>query len=238
MTPPEEPKPFEFAVPEDYEQRIEDARGALDVVPRNENWENARQVLADPPSREAVEAAQRAAAEAMAMLAEFQQTRHTGYDPDETTKVVLDAAGRLTELEFGVDAVRLGNHGLADAIGLAWAAAETARAERGTAFAARGGPGSGGAAAAAAEQVLRDIEAAVAAREAERFERTTEDGLCKLAVDLRGRLVQVVFLQNNVLGHTDRHTLAEQVAAAAAKAQSAAADVVGEISAAQYSRLG
>lgn len=239
MTPPEEPKPFEFAVPEDYEQRIEDARGALDVVPRNENWENAQRVLADPPSREAVEAAQREAAKAMAMLAEFQEARHTGYDPDETTKVVIDAAGRLTELEFSVDAVRLGNHGLADAIGLAWAAAETARAERGTAFAARGsGLGSGGAAAAAAEEVLRDIETAVAAREFERFERTTEDGLCKLAVDLRGRLVQVVFLQNNVLGLTDRHTLAEQVTAAAAAAQSAAADVVGEISAAQYSRLG
>jgi hypothetical protein len=62
--------------------------------------------------------------------------------------------------------------------------------------------------------------------------------MCKLAVDLRGRLVQVVFLQNNVLGLTDRHTLAEQVIAAAAAAQSAAADVVGEISAAHYSRLG
>jgi DNA-binding protein YbaB len=239
MTPQEEQRPFEFDVPEDYEQRIEEARGALDVVPRNENWENAQRVLADPPSREAIEAAQREAAKAMAMLAEFQQARHTGYDPDQTTKVVVDAAGRLTELEFEVETVRLGNHGLAAAIGLAWTEAEAARAEHGSGFASRGRDiGTGGDAAAAAEQALRDIESAVAAREHERFERTTEDHLCKVAVDLRGRLIEVVFLQNNVLGLTDRHTLAEQVTAAVAAAQSAASEVVDEISAAHYSRLG
>ena len=237
MTSPDDRKPFEFAVPEDYEQRIEDARGALDVVPRNENWENAQRVLADPPGREAIEAAQRAAAEAMAMLAEFQQARHTGYDPDQTTKVVIDAGGLLTELEFGVDAVRLGNHGLANAIGFAWAEAENARAESGSAFAARG-RGLGGDAASAAEQVLRDIETAVAAREYERFEHGTEDGLCKLAVNLRGRLTEVVFLQNNVLNLTDRHTLAEQLAAAASAAQSAASAAVGEISAEHSAKLG
>ncbi|HEX2144026.1 MAG TPA: hypothetical protein VHG10_05910 [Glycomyces sp.] len=237
MTTPEEQQPFRFAIPEDYEQRIEDARAGLDVVPRNENWENARRVLADPPSRDAIEAAQREAEKAMAMLAEFQQARHTGYDPDQTTKVVVDAAGRLTELEFGVETGRLGNHGLAAAIGQAWAEAETVRAESGSDFASRGRDfGAGG--DAAAEQVMRDIEFAVAAREHEHFEQSTEDGLCKVAVDLRGRLVEVVFLQNNVLNLSDRHTLAEQLAAAAAAAQGAASEVVGEISAAHYARLG
>jgi DNA-binding protein YbaB len=237
-SPDEQQKPFEFAVPEDYEQRIEDARGALDVVPRDENWENAQRVLADPPSREAIEAAQREAAKAMAMLAEFQQARHTGYDPDQTTKVVVDAGGLLTELEFGVDAVRLGNHGLAAAIGFAWAEAEHARAESGSAFAERGRGLGGDAAAAAAEQVMREIETAVAAREYERFEHSTEDGLCRLAVNLRGQLTEVVFLQNNVLNLTDRHTLAEQLTAAAAAAQSAASAAVGEISAEHYAKLG
>lgn len=237
MTSHEERRPFEFDVPEDYEQRIEEARGALDVVPRNENWENAQRVLADPPSREAIESAQREAAQAMAMLAEFQEARHTGRDPDQTTAVVVDAAGRLTGLEFGVEAARLGNHGLSSAISLAWADAETVRAESGSEFASRGrGLGAGG--DATAEQVLRDIEAAVAAREHERFERTTEDGLCKLTVDLRGRLTEVVFLQNNVFGLTDRQTLAQQVTAAATAAQSAASEVVSEISAVHYARLG
>lgn len=234
MTTTEDPKPFEFAVPEDYEQRIEDARAGLDVVPRNENWENAQRVLADPPSREAVEAAQREAAQAMAALAEFQQARHTGYDPDQTTKIVIDAAGALHGLEFGVDAVRLGNHGLAAAIGLAWAEAEEARAEHQGAYTARSGARGG----TAAEQVLADIERDLSAREHERFEATTEDGLTKLAVNLRGRLTEIVFLQNNVLNLTDRHTLAEQLSAAVRDAQAAAAAVVGEIGAVHYARLG
>ncbi|MEU5155321.1 hypothetical protein [Glycomyces sp. NPDC021274] len=236
MTPAEDPKPFEFAVPEDYERHIDEARAALDVVPRNENWENAQRVLADPPSREAIEAAQREAAEAMAMLAAFQQARHTGYDPDQTTKVVIDAAGELRELEFGVDAVRLGNHGLADAIGLAWAAAQDARAESQGDYTSRTGALGGG--NTPAEQVLADIEFALSAREHERFGATTEDGLTKLAVNLRGRLTEVVFLQNNVLNLTDRHTLAEQLTAAVQRAQSDAAAVVGEIGAAHYARLG
>ncbi|MDA1361690.1 YbaB/EbfC family nucleoid-associated protein [Glycomyces luteolus] len=233
---PDDPKPFTFDVSEDYEQRIEDARAVLEKLPRDENWENAQRVLADPPSREAVEAAQREAAQAMAMLAEFQQARHTGYDPDQTTKVVIDAAGELRELEFSVDAVRLGNHGLADAIGLAWADAEDARAENQGAYATRAGATGGG--STPAEQVLADIESAVAAREHERFEASTEDGLSKLAVNLRGRLTDVVFLQNNVLNLTDRHTLAEQLTAALRRAQSEAAAVVGDIGAVYYARLG
>lgn len=236
MTSPENPKPFEFEVPQDYEERIKAARRLLEKVPRDENWENAERILADPPSREAIEAAQREAARAMATLAEFQQARHTGYDPDQTTKVVVDAAGLLTELELSVDTVRLGNHGLAAAIGLAWAAAEDARAESGGAFASRAS-GTGGT-ATDAEQVLRDIDNAVAAREHERYEAATADGLSKLAVNLRGRLTEVVFLQNNVLNLTDRHTLAEQLTAAATAAQGAAAAVVGEISAVHYARLG
>lgn len=235
MTSPEQ-RPFEFAVPEDYEQRIEDARAALDVVPRNENWENAQRVLADPPSREAVEAAQREAAQAMARLAEFQAARHTGYDPDQTTKVVIDASGDLAELEFGVDAVRLGNHGLADAVLHAWAAAETLRSEHATAFA---GNASGGTDAAdAGLRILRAIDTAIDARAHERFERTTEDGLCKIAVNLRGVLVEVVCLKNNILNLTDRHTLAEQITAAVTAAQAAASGALGQISASHYAELG
>jgi hypothetical protein len=230
------PEPFELAVPEDYEERIENARLALHSQPRGEDWVLAQRVLADAPSREAVEAAQRRASEAMATLAEFQQARHTGYDPEQTTKVVVDAAGALRGLEFGVDAVRLGNHGLAGAVRHAWAEAEAARLESSGAYAARAGVGGGG--STPAEQVLADIEFAVAAREHERFEAATEDGLSKLAVDLRGRLVDVVFLQNNVLNLTDRHTLAEQLTAAAGRAQAAAAAVVGEIGAVHYARLG
>lgn len=235
MTSHDHRKPFEFEVPEDYERRIEEARASLEKVPRDENWANAQRLLADPPSREAVEAAQREAARAMAALAEFQQARYTGFDADETTRVVIDAAGELRELEFGVDAVRLGNHGLADAFGLAWAAAEDARAEAQGAYTARTGARGG---ATPAEQVLADIESALSAREHERFEATTADGLGKLAVNLRGRLTELVFLQNNVLNLTDRHTLAEQLAAAVRQAQSAAAAVVGEIGAVHYARLG
>jgi hypothetical protein len=235
MSSPDKPNPFEYEVPGDYEQRIEDARAALDVVPRNENWENAQRVLAEPPSREAVEAAQREAVQAMAVLAEFQQARHTGYDPDQTTKVVIDAAGTLHELEFGVDAVRLGNHGLAAAMMMAWADAEAVRAESQGSFTSRAGTGGG---STPAEQVLADIEHAVGAREHERYEASTEDGLSKLAVNLRGRLTEVVFLQNNVLNLTDRHTLAEQLTAALQRAQSDAAAVVGDIAAVYYARLG
>lgn len=236
LTGTDEPEPFAFRVPDDYERRIEDARAALDVVPRNENWENAQRLLADPPSREAVEAAQREAEKAMAALAAFQQVRHTGRDPDQTTEVVIDTAGQLHRLAFGVDAVRLGNHGLAAAIGLAWAEAEDARAESQGAYASRSGALGGG--ATPAEQVLADIEFAVSAREYERFEAGTEDGLSKIAVNLRGRLTEVVFLQNNVLNLTDRHTLAEQLHAALNRAQTAAAAVVGEIAAVHYNRLG
>lgn len=236
MSSPEKPKPFEFEVPEDYEQRIEDARHLLEKVPRDDNWENAQRILADPPSREAIEAAQREAVQAMAMLAEFQQARHTGYDPEQTTKVVIDAVGGLRELELGVDTVRLGNHGLAAAIGHAWAEAEQVRTESQGALTTRASALGGG--ATAAEQVLADIEFAVSAREHERFEARTQDGLSKLAVNLRGRITEVVFLQNNVLNLTDRHTLAEQLTAAAAAAQAAASEVVGEISGAHYARLG
>lgn len=233
MTSPE-PQPFTFEVPEDYEQRIEDARAALDVVPRNENWENAQRLLADPPDREAVEAAQREAAQAMARLARFQAARHTGYDPDQTTKVVIDASGNLTELELGVDTVRLGNHALAEAIRLAWNEAETLRSESATAFAGAGESG----AADAALQVLRAIDAAIDARAHERFEQLTEDGLCRVAVNLRGVLTEVVCLQNNVLNLTDRHTFAEQTAAAVTAAQAAASEAVGRISASHYAELG
>jgi hypothetical protein len=236
MTTPEDSKPFEFEVPQDYEERIEDARRLLEKLPRDENWENAERILADPPSRDAIEAAQREAAKAMATLAEFQQARHTGYDPDQSTKVVVDAAGALHELEFSVDTVRLGNHGLAAAIGLAWAAAEDARTESGGAYASRAGALGGG--STPVEQVLAYIEHTVSAREHERYEATTEDGLSKLAVSLRGRLTEVVFLQNNVLNLTDRHTLAEQLTAATRQAQAAASAVVGEISAVHYARLG
>ncbi|MFG3342525.1 hypothetical protein [Glycomyces sp. NPDC048151] len=229
-------QPFEFQVPDDYERRIEAARAALDVVPRNENWENAQRFLANPPSREDVEAAQREAEQAMAALAEFQQIRHTGRDPDQTTEVVIDAAGQLHGLTFGVDAVRLGNHGLANAIGLAWADAEDARAESQSAYASRSGALGGG--STPADQVLADIEFALSAREHERFEAATEDGLGKLAVNLRGRLTDVVFLQNNVLNLTDRHSLAEQLAAALKRAQAAAAALAGEIAAVHYARLG
>ncbi|MFC3493295.1 hypothetical protein [Glycomyces rhizosphaerae] len=59
-----------------------------------------------------------------------------------------------------------------------------------------------------------------------------------LAVNLRGRLTEVVFLQNNVPNLTDRHTLAEQLTAAATAARAAASAVVGEISAVHHARLG
>lgn len=233
----EESRPFEFEVPEGYEQQIDDARAGLEVVPRNENWEIAQRVLAEPPSREAIEQAQRAAAEAMAALAAFQERKHTGYDPDQVVKIVLDAAGRLDEIAIGVDAVRIGNHAVAEAVGAAWRAAEEARAEAGSDFAKNARSG-GGDAAAEAGQVMRDIEAAIEERAGERFERVTEDGLCRIAVDLRGKIAGVVFLHNNVLNLTDRQTLAEQITAAVTAAQSEASAVVGEISAAQYARLG
>jgi hypothetical protein len=241
MTSAEETKPFEYDVPDEYERHIEDAKAGLDVVPRDENWEIAQRMLAEAPSREAVEAAQRQAAEAMAALAEFQQARHTGYDPDQTAKVVLDAGGRLAELQFGVDTVRIGNHGIAAAVGAAWTDAEARRAEHATAFAERG---KGFAAVAdmpvvaETERIMRETEAAIAAREHERFERTTEDGLCKLAVNLRGRISEVVFLQNNVLNLTDRHTLAEQLTAAVTAAQAAAAAEVDAVIAPYYDGLG
>ena len=89
-----------------------------------------------------------------------------------------------------------------------------------------------------AQDVMRRIEAAITAREHQRFERTTESELCKISVNLRGRLVDVVFLQNNVLRSTDRETLAAEVSAAITSAQSEAADVVAAIAAEHYAELG
>lgn len=88
------------------------------------------------------------------------------------------------------------------------------------------------------EDVMHRIGDAIAAREGERFERSTDSGFCKVAVNLRGRLVDVVFLQNNVLRTTDRETLAEEISAAVAAAQTEAAETVSAIAAEHYADLG
>ncbi|MEU6857669.1 YbaB/EbfC family nucleoid-associated protein [Glycomyces sp. NPDC046736] len=229
-----EAKPFAYEVPEDYERFIEEGQAGLDKVPRNENWEIAQRVLAEAPSREEVAAAQRLAAEAMSALAEFQQVEHTGYDPEQHVKVVLDNTGRLSGIELDARAVRIGNNGIAAAFTAAWTEAETRREEHASAFAGR----SVGGVASEVEQVMRDAEAALAAREHERFEQATEDGLGRVAVNLRGRISEVVFLQNNVLNLTDRHTLAEQLLAAVTAAQGAAAAAADAVTAPYYHRLG
>jgi len=215
-----------FDVPEDYEDRIEDARLALHALPRGEDRDHAERVLANAPGREQIEDAQRRAAEAMATLAAFQRARHTGHDPDRAVTVVLRAGGDLHELALGEHADRLADFTLTEAIKHAWAAAEAARSDGDRALGA-----------ARAEQILADIEFAVSAREHERFEAATEDGSSTIVVDLRGRLVDLVLLQSNVLGRTDRHRLAAQLTAAARQAQAAAAAVAGEIAAVHYAHL-
>lgn len=234
-TPPEIPEPFSFNLPEDYEERLEEAKRVLLTLPKTANRDIAEHVLAMAPALADIEAAQQKMRESSAALMALHAARHAGRDPDETTKVVLKATGGLHDLAFSAHAKRLGDHDLANAITHAWSEAEAALIEAHGAQSRHATALGGG--TDPSEQVLADIEYAVSAREHERFEANTEAGNATATVNLRGRLIEIVFLQSGVLAHTDRATLAAQLTAAVRKAQSAAATAVAEISTLYYDRM-
>ncbi|THV41391.1 YbaB/EbfC family nucleoid-associated protein [Glycomyces buryatensis] len=89
-----------------------------------------------------------------------------------------------------------------------------------------------------AREVMQRIEAALARREHETFEHLTESGHARACVNLRGRLVGIVFLEKNILRVTDRESLAAELQAAITAAQGQAEDAAAAIAAEHYAELG
>ncbi|THV30117.1 hypothetical protein [Glycomyces paridis] len=241
MTSPE-PQAFSFALPDDYEKMLDEARSALDRLPRDEHWEQARQALDQAPDRRTHETFQREGAQTLALIAEHQAARHTGRDREDTTEVVLDATGILVELRFTASAVRLGSDGLPEALRAAWAGAEASRLDAALAFAERSSAAGAELQAAArvdtaTRQVQHSIQRAIDDRAHERFHRTTDDGRCTVTVDLCGAFVDLVCHEHDPFAGTDRRALARGILAAVTAAQADGAAVIGDLCEERYREL-
>ncbi|WP_199044371.1 hypothetical protein [Glycomyces salinus] len=208
-------------VPDDYEQRLANARHAAERLPASPARDSALRALEAAPSRREHEDAQRRAATAGALAEELTQAGYDGTDPERIAWVRLDHAGRLVALAFSPTVDRLSNPVVGAAVGEAWTAAEAARAgaaRRLELAAADAGL------AASADPRLAELRRLVASRAAERFEHTTEDDLCSAEVDVEGRLAVFKFLVPNATVDNDCESLAEEAAATIRTAQQKAAE--------------
>lgn len=210
-------------VPDDYEQRLANARHAAERLPASPARDSTLRALEEAPTRQEHEDAQRRAATAGALAEELTQAGYDGTDPERIAWVRLDYAGRLVALALSPTVDRLSNPVVAAAVGEAWTAAEDER----TGTARRLGLAAADSGLApSADPQLAELRRLVASRADERFEHTTEDDLCSAEVDLEGRLTAFKFLVPNATVDNDCESLAEEAAATIRTAQRKATEAL------------
>ncbi|THV43435.1 hypothetical protein [Glycomyces buryatensis] len=213
-------------VPDDYENRLADSRAAAGRLPASGARDSALRALEAAPNREAHEAAQRRAERAGALIEELTQTGYDGTDPERIAWVRLDHTGGLVALAFSPTIDRLSNPIVGEAIGEAWAAADTARAEAARSLeraAADLNPG------AVPDPLVAEFRRQLAPLADERFEHTTDDDLCSAEVTVECRLTVFKFLVPNATLDNDCESLAEEATATIKKAQERAATRLSEL---------
>ncbi|GAB3992155.1 hypothetical protein GCM10029992_66760 [Glycomyces albus] len=158
---------------------------------------------------------------ANALAEELTQAGYDGTDPERIAWVRLDHAGRLVALAFSPTVDRLSDSVVVTAVGEAWTAAETERAG-----AARrvGRAAAEAGLAPSADPRPSELRRLAASRAAERFEHTSEDGLCSAEVDVDGSLTAFEFLVPNATVDNGCESLAERAAAVIRAAQRKAAE--------------
>lgn len=215
-----------FAMPEDYEDRLDAGRRAAAGLPEGPARDAVDRALAAAPTREGHERAESLAAEASALTEALEEAAFDGTDAGRVAWLRLDFTGRLRSLSLSPTVDRLTNTTVADAIESAWTAAEAARSEH----VLRLERAQAALLAGRVPDPLGDaIREALARSADERFAHTAEDGLCSAEVNLEGRLTSLRFLLPNATLDTECEALAACAAATIAIVQARAAEQLSEV---------
>lgn len=139
--PPDHPTPlnelFDGTLPDDYDDRRENALAALDELPRDDDWQRAKDAIANMPSAEEYAAAAEQFQRSLALLEEINGAVFEGFDSTGAVAVTLDFNGSLVGTEFGAAVSGWNGRSISVAVSEAWEDAEMRRAEAIEQFTAR-----------------------------------------------------------------------------------------------------
>lgn len=138
---PEQPTPlnelFDGTLPEDYEDRREAALAALDELPRDDDWQAAKDAIENMPSPEAYAEASERFQRSLALVQEMSTAKYQGFDSSGAVSVTLDLNGAMIDTEFEAAVSGWNGRSISIAVSEAWEDAEVRRAEANERFTAQ-----------------------------------------------------------------------------------------------------
>jgi hypothetical protein len=128
---------FDGTLPDDYDDRREAALAALETLPRDDDWQRAKEAIENMPSPEEYAAASEQFHSSLALLQEMSAAVYEGFDATGAVAVKLDFNGSLIGTEFGAAVSGWNGRLISVAVSEAWEDAEARRAEGTERFTAR-----------------------------------------------------------------------------------------------------